>query len=142
MPILIGMMSWCGVVVARTSRRLSSKRLICGWVIASQLALGIVTGGVKLYTWNTKPRTIEATVCGVGDRPDIITTSRGDFALEAGVYNGVYEATPTDSLARSLVGHAVLVTIHGHNLDGYEDGTGGPYVTKATTIGVRQCGSS
>ncbi len=142
MPILVAVMARSGFVVARNTSRWSSRRFNCGMLIAVQLALGIGIGGVKLHTWNTKPRTIEVTVCGVGDRRDIITTSRGNFSLEAGQYNGTYYPAITDTLATSFVGHAMLVTIHGHNLDGYHDGTSGPYVTAATTIGVRQCGSS
>jgi len=135
----IGVMILCGAYVANRTRFGSRRRWTVGWIIAIHMVLAIIAGIVRVDTWYTTDRTKEVLVCDTestlyGDWR--IETSEGEMGLDPGFYNGVYHEESSEALAQSMVGYWVKLTIHGYSLG---DGSGGPYVTEATTLRPGSC---
>ncbi len=118
---------------------------VVGVIAALQIITALVVGCVHLNTINTKPHTRQVAVCNAvragawGDKVNTILTDHGKFTLEGGWYDGKYYPSATQDLANSLKNKLVTITYHGSSGD--DDGSDGPFVTGATTVGPVQCGS-
>lgn len=110
---------------------------LTGWLIAINVILATIFGFTTISYLNSVDNSAKVLTCSItyskdSGRPTVHTTG-GDFALDAGFYDGTFYGSNSDTVAKAMVGKWVNITYHG--------AAGiGPYITAGTTLEPGNCG--